>query len=835
MFLLMTSTALTIFPANAQTTYTNTQDGGSIILPDGVTPDVIVKTNAYLSFRPNPVGLGQTFLVNVWLTPATHVSRYLSDYTITITKPDGSKEVITLDSYKADTTAYFEYIADQVGTWTLKFEFLGGFYPAGNYTVDEGTYLGSQVVSFTKSCYYEPSETEEQILVVQDEQVASWPAAALPTDYWTRPVSPEKREWAAILGNYPATGVVGDSSDENWPEDTNTYMSNYNYIPYVQAPNTAHVVWKRQGAISGLIGGSLDQVSLTSGGGNPSIIYSGRCYQTVTKVYDGVTQSVWQCYDLRTGEIYWEKTGITQVPTTISYQAYATANTAGAAGKEAANLGGLNVALMYVGGGRMIKYNPWNGAVTLNISIAPLTTGTVYGDMQFLTIQNIGNTTNPDYRLIDWTISQTIGAGPSYTVSYKVDIKNNVSYPWSSLGTSVDYEAGIAVTTTAVNDATAIGAYYGTRIRAASIVTGQLLWDITVEDTMYSSSCTVADHGKAAVLMMGGYYIAYDLSTGNQVWKSEAMDYPWSEGAFGAYAVQSAYGMIYREAYDGIYAFDWTDGSIVWQYTAPANVYETPYTDENGTTVYSFNSGALIADGKLYTYTTEHTPSQPITRGWGLHCVNAITGEGIWNISGYMSQGAIADGYLTASNSYDGYTYVFGKGQSETTVSVPQIAITSGTSAIISGTVLDLSPAQEGTPCVSTASMSQWMEYLHLQRSIPSDVIGVPVSIDAVDPNGNSVHIADVTSDMSGTYAYTWTPTIAGEYTITATFMGDDSYGSSWAETHATVAEAPATSPSPTAVNFDAINNNVTTTIIAAVIAIIVAIAIAVLLLKKKP
>ncbi len=458
----MTSAALTIIPANAQTTYTNLQDGGSIELPAGVTPDVTVETTAYLSFRPNPVGLNQIFLVNVWLTPATHVSRYLSDYTITITKPDGTKDVITLDSYKADTTAYFEYIADQVGNWTLKFDFLGGYYPAGNYTVDEGTYLGSQVVSFTKSCYYTPSSTSEQTLEVQEGIVASWiDSTPTPTDYWTRPVSPEHREWAPILGNYPSTGIVGDSNDPNWPEDTNVYRSNYNFIPYVQAPNTAHIVWKEQGALSGLIGGSLGQVSLTSGAGSPSIVYAGRCYQTVTKVFDGITQSVWQCYDLRTGEIYWEKTGVTQAPTVISYQAYATANTASAAGKEAANLGGLNVALMYVGSGRIIKYNPWNGAVTQNYSFAPLTSATAqYGDMLFLSIQNIGNTTNPNYRLSNWTISQSVGPGPSYAVTYKVDIKGNVSFPWGNLGQSVDYETGVALTTTAVTDNTAIVAYY---------------------------------------------------------------------------------------------------------------------------------------------------------------------------------------------------------------------------------------------------------------------------------------------------------------------------------------------------------------------------------------
>ena len=68
-------------------------------------------------------------------------------------------------------------------------------------------------------------------------------------------------------------------------------MSNYNFIPYVQAPKTAHIVWLTQGVISGLVGGSTGQNSLAggqlgagtigtgapgsalTGGGNPTIVY----------------------------------------------------------------------------------------------------------------------------------------------------------------------------------------------------------------------------------------------------------------------------------------------------------------------------------------------------------------------------------------------------------------------------------------------------------------------------------------------------------------------------------------------------------------------------------
>ena len=103
-------------------------------LPAGVVPSVTVDSIAHMSFRPNPVGVGQTFLVNIWLQPPIHVERGHTGYTVTITKPDGTKDTVgPLISYQGDTTAWFEYVTDQVGTWKLKFDFAGDYYPAGYY------------------------------------------------------------------------------------------------------------------------------------------------------------------------------------------------------------------------------------------------------------------------------------------------------------------------------------------------------------------------------------------------------------------------------------------------------------------------------------------------------------------------------------------------------------------------------------------------------------------------------------------------------------------------------------------------------------------------------
>ena len=766
------------------------QSGDGDTLPQGVTPDFTVESTAYLSFRPKLVGVDQTVLINMWITPALHSSRRFIDYTVTLTKPDGTKDIIgPITSYHADTTAWFEYTVDQVGEWTLKFDVPGGYFPAGNYRAYRGgEYLpGAPVRSaaytyFEDSCYYAPSSTEEQRLIVQDEQVLSWPASELPTDYWTRPVPFEHREWWPILGNYPWHGIGGGPE---WPADTSIYWGpDQRFTPWVQGPENAHIAWKRQGDLGGLLGGDFGTEAFLYRNAYPRIIYGGRAYQTFEKPSSTEpSQTHWQCYDIRTGEVYWERPLFPgeSAPTVIEYDKRA-ASVPGAEGQSA-----ITISLLRIGS-RLLKYDPFTGRLVANLTGM---SGTYYKNSYVLSVQNLGG---GNYRLINWT------TGTTYD-DFSMRVVSNITWPWSNLGTSQDFEAGIAARTDTVTP-DPVGAWYGTRFMAADMKTGTELWDITIDDSIYSSSASIADHGKIAAVMRGGYYLAYDLRTGNLAWKSEVMDYPWSQAAFGGYTVQSAYGMLYWQTYSGIYAWDWDDGSIVWKYEAPsANSYETPYTGKDGTGVYSFDSHANIADGKMYVLNNEHTPTAPITRGWGLHCIDAYTGEGIWNITGVWSwgePGPIADGYIAVCSS-DGYQYVFGKGQSETTVSAPQTSVPKGVTVLITGTVTDQSPGQPGTPCVSADSMETQMNYLHMQMPIDGvwhnrTITGVPVTLTAIDKDGNYIDIGTTTtSGYYGTFAFAWTPTTEGTYEIVASFAGDDSYGSSGAASAVVV--GPAVSP----------------------------------------
>ncbi|MGE5637324.1 MAG: PQQ-binding-like beta-propeller repeat protein, partial [Chloroflexota bacterium] len=647
-----------------------------------------------------------------------------------------------------------------------------------------------------------------------------------------------------------------------------TWTAAANFVPYVQAPNTAHILWSRVVGVGGLIGGQLGDItarpdatpSPTAGSWlYPQIIYNGRCYQTLTKVVNGVTQDVWECYDLRTGQIYWDKTNsanfsATQAPTIVSY----TKRAAQAVPGEEAMMRGLGVTLVYIGGGRLIKYEPFTGSTLVNVSIAPLTTGTYYSDEYVLSVQDLGaaaaNATGGRYRLINWTtndagVAFSTGTTVTSAVNFTQRIAGNISWPISSLPSTTDYTAGVAVQIGSINPSgvSGTGVTIGQFMAGINIRTGQVMWNVSTlkkgdgSESFFSTNNCIADNGVFIARGMEGEIMGWDLYTGQLKWSTK-LSYPWGE--FGPYQIAVGYGLYISGSYGGVYGINETNGNIEWNFHAYTPYqFETPYQTGIGSAEYAFHVGVLIADKKLYVSAAEHTPSEPLTRGLNLYCLNVLTGQQLWNFSASQVDqsraftGAVADGYLAFGSEYDAVMYVFGKGQSATTVSVPQTQITTNESVIISGTVLDQSPGQPGTACVSAQSMSEWMNHLHTQGPIPTNVIGVPVSIDAVDPNNNFVNIAKVTTDMSGTFSYVWTPTITGPYKITATFAGDDSYGSSYAQTAAIVVNAPQAPATPEPIQINAATpTDVMTYSLIAAIAVIIALAIvAVLVLKRRP
>jgi len=869
--LLMTSLTLIanvpVQPAQAQLSTVQPYIGP---LKAGDTPNVTVPTRAYLSFRPNPIGVGQSLLVNLWINPAGNTQNIIvpeGGFVITFTKPDGTKYVVTIRSEPATFANYFEYIPDQVGQWTVKFEFLGAYFPYGQY-YNGVIVTNSSGYRYTVSAYFNPCSTEAQNLTVQQDMRWSWPLT-MPTDYWTRPASLNNRGWWPILGNWPATGYNGYNNAAMWdtlyPNTPKQLNAGTDFTPWVQAPNTAHVLWKKLGAIAGLIGGPATQYGTTSSPGSPSLIYAGRCYQTMTiQDYAGNMTSCAVCYDLRTGQQYYaipiSQGGIT--PNLISY-VNPVPNPETLAGEEIGS-STWSVELLSISGSYLRKINPYTGAMTLNASIAPLSGGTFMNQIggYVLNVQDLGvgatNATGGRYRLINWT---TRGTTANLTVGTTTRIISNTSYARSSLPTMQDYEndLGAEVTDTYAVSTTVnlTGAPFGTIAPGGTLVgvrwwvwcafyklsTGVLLYNISTDtypDILYQGGATnLLYQGKVWAWTQGGYYIIFDGFTGKWV-RSEATAYPWSSAGFGAYDASAAYGLVLRYSYAGVYAFNATDGKIVWNYRAPALApFESPYI-ENGTEIYSFNSAGVIADGKLYVLNSEHSTTWPMTRGWGIHCINMTDGTLVWKLDNAMSPGGMADGYMTFANSWDGYMYVIGKGTSKTTVTGPDVAVPLGTGVVIKGTVLDQSPAQPDTPCVSKDSMSQQMEYLHLSQPIGGlwnnvTVTGVPVSLIAIDSNGTVTDLGTVTSNgYSGVYSVTWCALKEDTYQIIATFAGDDSYGSSMSTTTVLVGPAPAAYPEPKEPIPPTDNTSLLYgTLAAVIIAIIVGIVAVLLALRK--
>jgi len=310
-------------------------------------------------------------------------------------------------------------------------------------------------------------------------------------------------------------------------------------------------------------------------------------------------------------------------------------------------------------------------------------------------------------------------------------------------------------------------------------------------------------------------------------------------------------GKLYVGGFQGIvYCYDTENGNLLWTYGngGPGNS-----TNSGSETIWGYYPTFLgaFADGKLYTFTEEHSVNMPIYKGATTRCLNATTGEEIWVLPGfaestsfYSRLGAIADGYLAYFNAYDGQVYCIGKGPSATTVSAPDAAAEFGTPVVIKGTVMDISAgtAQDeqaarfpgGVPAVSEASMTDWMSYVYQQKPLPTDVAGVEVTLSVIDSNSNCYDIGTVTTDARGFFHYTWTPEIPGDFAVFATFGGTNGYWPSQAETAFTVMDAPEATPMPTPTPAPMTDTYVLSLGIGAIIAIVAIGLVLILMLRKR-
>ena len=209
----------------------------SVVLPSSTAQETgTLKTYAYVGATPNPIGVGQEVLIHVGITqPQANVALGWEGLTVTIDRPDGKTE--TLGPFKTDATGGTGtiYVPSMTGNYTLQTHFpeqvvkqnIGGFFSA---PVPAGTVM-------------EASDSDKLTLVVQEEPRKYYPGNSLPTEYWTRPIDAQLREWNSIAGNW----VIGLSG----PMGASGLIAPYND----NAPETAHILWAKPMQMGGLAGG----------------------------------------------------------------------------------------------------------------------------------------------------------------------------------------------------------------------------------------------------------------------------------------------------------------------------------------------------------------------------------------------------------------------------------------------------------------------------------------------------------------------------------------------------------------------------------------------------
>jgi outer membrane protein assembly factor BamB len=806
------------------------------------TPAWNIQTYAFCSVSPNPIGEGQHVYVNFWLNqpPPTASGQYGDRYgnmTVKVTKPDGTTE--TLGPFTSDATGgtSTSYTPNQIGNYTFQM-FFGGQILAGN-NLPAGTPISGPNANVYIGDYFKPCESNIFTLTVQQQPLTYPATASLPTEYWTRPIYGENNPWYTIAGNWLGTA----NSDF---ANTGMFSQNGNYNPYTTAPRSSHIIWTKPEAFGGIIGGAY-------GGSETANFYSTSQYEPkfapiimngilYYNMYPGASSNPagWAAVDLHTGETIWTKNtteGLKcgqilnlQLPNQYGALAYLWSTP-------------VSQPIIYLGfshGTDLKMYDAMTGNYILTITNATsmkLTTD-AQGDLIGYYVNSTDNTLNMwnSTRCINLAIPNAYGGpntadnwmwrppqdavidfapGIQWTAPLATNISGTPIFDPANglLGLGIygiSNDGVIIMNGQTTEQFTAFAFQPGWQIEAGySATDGHQLWIANQTKPAFSTISSIVGNG--GTWLGNGVYVECSLSTlsvtgistttGKELWGPIKLPNANPFSSLGANNV-IANDTIYIWLYGGdVYSIDLATGNINWHYSTPSGGYESPI---GANPLWTFTVGT-VADGILFV-PEGHMYSPPLFHDAQQLALNITNGEVVWSIDAFdtTSAPAISDGVMVTLNAYDNQIYGYGKGPSSTTTEVQQF----GTQMVIRGTVTDISAGTQqeaqkanyphGVPCISEDSMTAFMEALYMQQPKPNNATGVPVTLSVIDSNGNYRTIGTTTSDASGMYTYTWTPDIAGDYTVIASFAGSESYYGSSAETSFTVGQTSTATPQPT-------------------------------------
>lgn len=390
----------------------------SVPIASAHTPPQNLPTYAYIEALPNPIGVGQTTLVYMWLNrvygyypteafglvPPAYAAENndyrFHNYKLTITDPNGQNTSVTFATIQDATSSQsYQFTPTVAGTYMLTFNF-----PGQAYNSSGGDYNSKSVMV---DDYYMPSSSTTN-LTVQSSPIYVYPDSyPLPTQYWTRPIYGENQYWFTIASNWLGTGYPGTGSTIGYGGFTVSANLGGNGAVFFAGDTvgslTSHIMWTKPLDDGGVVGGnkiSIPGNAWFEGSAynqryqNP-IIVGGKLFYTEPVSFTGASLGPTDCVDLRTGQLIWQNYNIPPLSFAYVYD------------HEDQNQHGVFPAIISTSNfGRL--WDADTGVPLFNVTGAPGGTGMQgpNGELLKLVMTNLGNSTSPNYVLAEWNSSK---------------------------------------------------------------------------------------------------------------------------------------------------------------------------------------------------------------------------------------------------------------------------------------------------------------------------------------------------------------------------------------------------------------------------------------------
>ncbi|NVM24048.1 MAG: PQQ-binding-like beta-propeller repeat protein, partial [Desulfobacterales bacterium] len=555
--------------------------------------------------------------------------------TVTVTKPDGTTE--TLGPYRTDSTGITGdiYVPNQVGTYYLQTHFPEQMR---NWTVP--AILDPALFG---PILYKASDSEILELVVQEEQLPLYPGFQLPTEYWTRPIDAQIREWSTIAGNWL---TVPDNR----------------FAPYNEGPETAHILWAKPITMGGLVGGELGPQGFECGDAYEgkfasSVIIGGILfYNRYAVTFGDVPIEIQQgivAVDLRTGEELWFRNNTRLAfGQTFYWDSY--------------NFHGVFDYLW-----ETVAPRPYAPASTWN-AYDTFTGEWVYTMTNVPSGTNIYGPKGEIYRytlnleegwMTMWNSSRVGSSGGSWgssvhhrTLDATLGIEWNVTIPTGlpevSIKTLEDriIGANIGDMASVMSDPLELWS-----ISTAPGSEGELLyhttWNQPTDQGTRWAAWSLEDRVGVIFVRELRQYYGFSLDTGKLLWGPTASQ-PYLD-RFYMTRTEIAYGKLFSVGIGGVvHAYDVTTGKLLWTYEAEDAYNEILWANN------WWSHMVFITDGKIYLGHLEHSPMDPKPRGAPFYCLDVETGEEIWRADGlfrsahYGGRAIIGDSIIATMDTY---------------------------------------------------------------------------------------------------------------------------------------------------------------------------------------